>query len=71
MLRHLSALTLTLALATTQATAGSKEWVDGLGWVPSAVVARCLYAVGEEETDYLTDGKWDEFQSCVASFSRR
>ena len=54
-----------VTLATGPVWAGSKEHVEGLGWVPTKVVTTCLQAVGEEDTDALTDWKWDDFVTCV------
>ncbi len=51
--------------------AGSNEYVSGLGWRDSRQVALCLQAVGAEETDDLTDWKWDDFVSCMAPAGRR
>ena len=47
------------------------EYVDGIGRVPSTVVAHCLVRVGVPEVDALYDGKWEEFSDCVNSMVRR
>jgi hypothetical protein len=57
----------TLALALTQ---GAKDYVDGLGWLPTTVVSTCLRAAGEENTDALHDASWDVFLACVGDHGR-
>jgi hypothetical protein len=59
-----AAITLTLTLSQG-ATAAGKEYVDGLGWLPTAVVSNCLRAAGEGDTDALHDESWEEFLACV------
>ena len=60
------ALALITAVTLTQgAIAESREYVDGLGWLPTAVVSNCLQAAGEEDTDALHDASWEEFLACV------
>lgn len=63
---RLATVALILALAQG-AIAGSSEWVEGLGWVPSTVVTDCLGAVGAVETDELHDAQWDDFFGCVGN----
>jgi len=69
--RQLASLLAAVTLATGPAWAGGTEHVEGLGWVPATVVTTCLQAVGEEEVDALTDGKWDDFVACVRTPSRQ
>jgi hypothetical protein len=64
-------LIITVMLLThLPAVAGSKEYVNGLGWRDSRQVTVCLQAVGAEETDDLTDWKWDDFVGCMGSWNR-
>ena len=62
-----AAITLTVSQG---AIAASREYVDGLGWLPSAVVINCLRAAGEEDTDALHDASWEEFLACVGDHRR-
>ena len=57
-----AAITLTVSQG---AIAAGKEYVDGLGWLPTTVVSTCLQAAGEEDTDALHDASWEEFLACV------
>ena len=63
-----AAIAASLTLTLTQgANAAGREFVDGIGWLPTVVVSTCLRAAGEEDTDALHDESWEEFLACVVT----
>lgn len=64
-------MAIAISIALTQgATAAGKEFVEGIGWLPTTVVSACLQAAGEEDTDALHDASWEEFLACVGDHKR-
>ena len=71
-----AAMAIVFANAITQgSTAEGKEYVNGIGWLPTAVFSTCLQAADEEESDAIhdADGKssWGAWGTTNTDWNQR